>query len=479
MYSHKSNLLIKSLVSFVALFILFYWFTYSSVSPLAPTSIPVHHDDYTNYAARFQNISLYVRPLSTLLITALSTLGPNTLIWSIRLLTVLYLLLCLTLFSRIYGKRYQWVYCACFTVITFSLPVVVEYARYTGMITHLISGCLGISAVILLQKAFAEDKAHLAWLSAGTLLLSVLAKEDFLILYGLSYCYFFRVVSTSKKVRVIGFTPLPVSALLILIFKTLTPTSFLGVIDSSSTYFINITPISIVQTVITYLSGANPALVSTHGNIVISVVLAIILLAFFVKNKLSHQSLYFLGCTISVILPYALLPNHINSYYEYLWAPFIVFSAYLALISVLNKTRVIKHSEMIVIILFSVASVFIYNLEMPARKSIATWYDARGMENSRILDKIKNVAAHASTADVVCVIGAGPFSPWFMHDGRYLEYVIDAHNKWRLYLPTTETSLNDGFALGATASKGRFSLLPEASLAMDQCKTLLDLRVAS
>lgn len=477
--NRKVHLIAKSLISFTLLLAVFYWAAYSSVSLLPPSSIPVHHDDYSNYAASFDNLSLHIRPLSTLWITAFSSISPDALIWSVRLMSVMYVLLCLALFGMIDRENYHWLSALCFAVILFSSPMVAEYARYTGMVTHLISGCFGVFAVIFLRQALSYNKALFGWLATGCLLLSVMAKEDFLLLYALSYCYFCQSTLASKRIRWIGFAGMPLSALLVIGFKVFSATQFLGVTDKNSTYYIDVTPISILKTAASYLSGAgHPALIH-HGNVVVLCVTAALLLGAAIRRKYGSPVLYFLGSAFAIMAPYTLLPNHVNAYYEYLWLPFVFFAVYAAvkgaLLSIVASRKwtialqVVPHAALIGLAIM--VAVFDY----PGRRSVASWYDHNVIINSKVLGRIAEFAEKSKPNETICVIGANIFSPWYMHDGRYFQHVMGLHNKWRIYLQDDSPNAT-GFQTGTAASDGRVSVATFKTFAEDSCNAL-DLRL--
>ena len=169
--------------SWALLFLIFYCSAYLSVSPHPPSAIPVHHDDYTNYAAGGHAfVWSWSRPLSNFIIHLLARLGPEWLIWSIRLLTVTFVFLTWKLLCELARPRDYWTTLLLFGLASFATPIVVEYARYTGMITHLLSGCLGLAAVLFLFRGASRAGRGGLPLSAALLVSSALAKEDFVLL---------------------------------------------------------------------------------------------------------------------------------------------------------------------------------------------------------------------------------------------------------------------------------------------------------
>ncbi len=461
------------LIRFIFLLAIFYLAAYSSVSPVGPSSIPVHHDDYSNYSLGFDGLSLRIRPLSTFAIAGFASIGSDVLIWAVRIMAVAYVLLCFILFENITHKNNRWFDTVCFSIIIFSSPMVAEYARYTGMATHLISGCLGILAVIFLRQAFTTGRTSLAFMSATCLLLSVMAKEDFLVFYALSYVFFFVVLPKSKKVAWIGIFGLVVSAAAVLSFKLFSGTAFLGVADQNSPYYISIVPSSIVKTVGAYLLGTGHPAMMVHGNIILVFVATALLVSMFIKYQYSSRTLYFICCVFGIMAPYALLPNHVNPYYEYLWYPFVIFAFYSALIGAFASVKMLflpsiarQYSARILLVALTCLVAF---LDYPGRKGVASWYSDVASSNEKVLIKLANM--DKTNNEKICVFGADTFSPWYMHSGRYLDRVMGMNNTWQIYLPDGSDK-KPGFDIGANSSNGRIIVESEKTFVPGSCEVL-------
>lgn len=463
---------------FLISFVVFYLGAYYSVSQFLPTAIPVHHDDYTNYALRFGHLSLAVRPLSTFLIALFATVDPNALIWSTRILAVTYVFLCLCLFDLIEDKKILWV-SLMFCCLIFSSPMIGEYARYTGMITHLLSGCLGIMAILLLGRAFESNSVLLAVSASLCIGLSVLAKEDFVVLYLFSFCYFGLKKTSTNKVRLTGFVGLVFAILYMLVVKYFSNTQFLGVLTEQSSYFINLHPVSLAKTVLTYLSGANHPAMIFHGNLVIVLFVMSIVLGLFINRESSSKLFYFIGCALCVIAPYSVLPNHVNAYYEFIWLPFLYFAGYFAINGVFATVPTCVKGHFVfgmALILFQIAlAVFVVKNEIPGRKSVANWYDERAQSNTHVFSKILAGSKGNNERDIICIIGADRFSPWYMHDGGYLSSVMKLKNKWLVLLPDSSDELS-GFKMGADASHGMVSIDSDLKSANPICSAVINLK---
>lgn len=312
---------------YIVFFFIFYISAYLSVTNTLPSSIPVHHDDYSNYA-RALNLEdfSFIRPVSTFIIQLLSAIDPSFLIWSIRFLTVLYVLQIFYISEKIFDLKLSPIVKTLTAILIFSSPIIVEYARYTGMITHLISGNLALFAGIILYFSIIQNNLKMLMFSILIMMLSVLAKEDYILWYILlsAYMHSFKKVEFNKKYSFILVSGILFLSFLIIASKIFASSSFLGISDVSSTYYINTTPISIISTIWSYLGGANHPSMYMHGRVIIaSFLVALVLGIAFVKHNQARTFTLVLFA-ISVLAPYSVLPNHVNAYYEMIWLPFIV-----------------------------------------------------------------------------------------------------------------------------------------------------------
>jgi len=459
-YSSNKNF-INKLIVFLLLSAIFYCLSYLSVSSFGPTAVPVHHDDYSNYSLRIEDYSFGVRPLSTFIIAALSSISPQALIWSVRFLTVLYLYLSFFLFRSVVRNSGNWAIASVFAFAVFSSPVMVEYARYTGMITHLISGCLGISAVLALHQAFIRNDVRSALFSCILISASVFSKEDFLLLYFISYIYFSIVIGAGFRVRCVGVLSMLSSGVLIIVFKFFTATAFLGVTDVASTYYVNISPISIARTIVKYLGGGENPVFVPEGYVFTCLFFFSLIFGIFAAFKRNLRPLYFIGCALAVMAPYAILPNHINPYYVYLWTPFICFATLesLALAATYFSSGRLSDgsSRVLAIGVLLVISAILLLLNYPGRLAVANWYDRIATNNIKVFSLLRDNTIIGASSDVVCVIGADAFSPWYMHSSLYIDRVLGLSRNWVVVVPK-QSALMSGFEIGALVSQGRFSL---------------------
>lgn len=452
-HSRRVNIFSFALISAV-----FYLMAYYSVSDVLPSAIPVHHDDYTNYTSAAGGLVWsWIRPVSTWLIFAFSFLGPDWLIWAVRILTATYVFLSWKILIEISQPRQYWITLILYTMASLSSPIVAEYARYTGMVTHMVSGCLGLSAVNLLFKGDREENDTWLYISVMLLLLSTLAKEDFILFYAFSFAYvLFKSKNPIKKRALIGVIGLSIALMMVASAKFLAASSFLGAGDTQSPYFIDTSPTSVATTVWRYLIGAGHPAMKVHGQIIATamIVSGILALIVMLRDRAIPQTLYVIGAALTLIAPYSVLPNHVNAYYELIWLPFIIGSVYVAFAEAMNTSAVPPPRAYLACAFFAAFCVPLNIVDTSGRTSIARWYDSVGSDNAKVFMHLEDSKAAINAAPSVCVYGANAFSPWYMHSGQYLETVLGLHAVWNIVIDKS-SSLYLGFQQGAASSKGR------------------------
>lgn len=446
-----------NIFSFACISAIFYFMAYYSVSDAFPSSIPVHHDDYTNYASASERLEWsWIRPLSTAIIYLLASLGPDWLIWAVRALTATYVFLCWKILVEVIRPRQYWVALPLFSIAVLSTPIIAEYARYTGMVTHMMSGCLGLAAVFFMFKDDREKNNTWLYVSVALLLMSTLAKEDFILFYVFSAVYIlFKSEKPIRKRVLVGLAGLAASLFMVAGAKFLAASSFLGASDAQSSYYIDTSLIGVASTVWRYLIGAGHPAMIIHGKIITAAIVfaAIVTLIVLLRDRTLPKTLYVIGAVFTLIAPYSVLPNHVNAYYELIWLPFIVGAVYVALAELIKGSNVLVSRSSLVSIILAVLAVQLYITDTPGRFSVAHWYDAMGTDNAKILKYLVDNKAAIDSAPSVCVYGANSFSPWYMHSGQYLQTVLGLHTVWNIVIDKS-SPLYAGMQLGAMSSKG-------------------------
>lgn len=435
---------------FFVLSFVFYMMTYLSVGSVFPNAIPVHHDDYSNYARTLaiSDLSL-IRPLSTLIIQILSDIHPELLIYAVRFLTIAYVFFIFYLLSEVFKIKLNLVSQVIISIIIFSTPILVEYSRYTGMITHLISGNLALLSIILLHKSITTRKLFLVVLSSVLMFLSIISKEDFILFYLVAVFY---IIFTNNSEEIIDWRIKSIILIgIVFIFsaiifsKTAVSSSFLGTTDSSSTYYLNVLPSSIIDTIVKYLSGANHPSLEKHGQFVILIFLFSLFFNIFYLREKNINGFFIILFSILIILPYSVLPNHINAYYELLWLPFIYISFFISLGKFLKDISFNKFLYIVIVFITFLIFLALLIVDYQPRKSIANWYDTISLSNKNNIKMLIENRDVINKQEKVCILGADSFSPWFMHNGNYLNNVLKIDSLWFI-VPLSE-EIKEGFLL--------------------------------
>lgn len=472
MISGKINSYRVNALSFGLILIVFYLMAYYSVSNLYPSSIPVHHDDYTNYSSAASGLAwAWTRPLSTWLIFVLSSIGPDWLIWAVRLLTVMYVFLSWKILTVVWQPRSHWTMLILFAMSSLSSPIIAEYARYTGMLTHMLSGSLGLASVYFLFKNDREINDNWLYFSVILFVLSALAKEDFILFYIFSFVYvMLKTKKPIKKQVVIGLIGLSVALMMVAGAKFIAASSFLGTRDEHSSYFFSAAPSSVATTVWRYLTGAGHPSMTMHGEIIATIMISSSVVALFliIRDRAIPKTLYFVGAALTLIAPYSVLPNHVNAYYELIWLPFIIGSVYVAFGEVINTRAVTSRPAYVACAALAALCVSLNVVDAAGRYSIAHWYDAVESNNAKILKHLEDNKVAINSASYVCVYGANEFSPWYIHSGQYLETVMGLEAIWSIAVDEA-SPLYMGMKSGAAMSNGHTTIMNDLNRAPETC----------
>jgi hypothetical protein len=481
----------EHLVGWIVLALILYFSAYGSVSDVPPSSVPVHHDDYSLYAAAGEPFQLtWIRPLSYFLMSVLSGAGPEWLAWTVRALAITYVFLCWVLLQQVTEHKLNRLFMVVFGISVFASPMSVENTRYMGVLTQLLSGCLGVLSAVMVVKSVKAGKndqsrpMEILWLLLSGLCItaSTLAKEGFVLLFVVTTVYAVYRWRPSFRLHLSALSLFSfISAFLILAAKILADSSFLGVKDESSTYFVSINPISIFSTAWIYLTGSGHPAMRLSG---ICITLLTVLLIFWtigrsIREKSVYPGLFLLVAAFSVMMPYCLLPNHVYPYYEILWLPLVLAALY-SIMSEKNghepgnkKLNVFIKPSVVAIAVALVLSLAGYK----GRQGIAAWYDRVAEDNLRVFSMIEANRMRIEQAMNVCVEGANTFSPWYLHGGGYLRTVKGLDAKW-FVLSNERMPEYTGLKAGSDASRGRVTLVHDFKEAPINC-VKIDLRPKS
>jgi hypothetical protein len=291
----------------------------------------------------------------------------------------------------------------------------------------------------------------------GLLLLSTLAKEDFVLFYVFSTVYI--LLKSEKPVikRVlVGLAGLTMSLLMVAGAKFLAVSSFLGASDAQSSYYIDTSPAGVANTVWRYLTGAGHPAMINHGKTIAAAMVfsAIVALILLLRDRTLPKTVYALGAALTLIAPYSVLPNHVNAYYELIWLPFVIGAVYVALTELIKADQSSVFRSALVPLLLAALAAQLYLVDTPGRLSVAGSYDVAGADNAKVINYLEHNKAAINAVPSVCIYGASALSPWYIHNGQYLVTVMGLHTVWNVFIDKN-SPLYAGMQQGAGSSAGR------------------------
>lgn len=464
------NNFFKIAASFLVACIIFYYFSYFSVSDLLPSALPLFSDDYNNYSLKLSNYHFSsVRPLSTFIVAALSILGPNFYIWTMRILCILYVWLIWLAFRQFTPKNKKILYVLYF-ICVFSFPFSVEYARYTGLITSLTSGFFAVAAILFMQNFYKNKSLLFGILGSIFIFLSVLCKEDYLLFY---LCFVAFKFMENKKINFLVLLSTISPIIFLLIAKISASSSFMGsnIVSPTDLYYVNINPVSIIITAYKLILVPG-TFYQIPGILQLILITCNIILALLLLIRKDTFGLFYLALLISLLLPYSVLPNHISGFYSLIWTPFIYISFFLMLTKLAGDK---KHMSLITISTLIALTLITTLINYVPRKSIATGYEISSVKTKNVLDFIVSNKNKINNASCVLVSGVDCLSPWSRVTGAYLRDILHVDSTW--YVVPLNNKCDEYFKDSVAPSKGKVSLA--ATSAPEKYKDCLKLDVSN
>jgi hypothetical protein len=397
---------------------------------------PIHHDDFTNLSIAqwravsetYGFVSWPPRPVSYFALGALSAAGIPVYYLMLHLLVIAYVWLVLGLLRRLLQVgRMSLIATTAVAAAMLSYEHTVEYTKYTGLITNLLSATCAAGAMLVLMARAGEpqgrgrvplrakDVAAVSALAA----LSFWSKEDFILPVILLAAYLTwegRRDSGGYDRRWWMLTgSLTLLAGACLFYQTAAASPFLTA--SVGPYISDFRPSSILRTGTTYLLMTP---VSTFTTMLQASTLIVNGIA--ATPIRWTRLLLFHALVASLVVPYACLPNHLAPYYGLNWT---VWQAGGALF-LLGRLKPAAVPNVAWIVLAAVALA----IGQSTRNSISQWYDVNARINRNIVTLL---ADHRSTLEpyrVVAVEGAPMLGPWFDNDGRFLRVRYGLDHEW-------------------------------------------------
>lgn len=438
---------LRHFIKYLLVSLIVYWVINFKFTP--NTLSPIHQDDYLMLGAGYENFRWMVeRPISTMLVNTMGQMGSTFSFILINLLTAVIPALVLYFVAQLLRIKFGWLTAIAFSVMVFSHPAAFEHGKYLGLITNLSSHFFGSLALIGLLYARRNPRLTNSAFAVITYGLSVFAKEDFLLPPLLLLIYFGAGLyywSENREVNAVDDSKLKkkwffrialwfvVLAAASIFFGLLVRNPFVagavGKVGGDAHYAVSFSPSVLVSAFLKLTIEYSRW--QTFAGIFSGIVLVVLW-----KDR--RRELFLLALIIfSLIVPYALISNHVFLYRVFAWLPW--FSA-LAVVGIpffwrceIGGLAVRRVAKVFASALF-IASFLIGYLDSSSRLMVASWYELVQRSNKQMVDSIISYRTLLAKEDVVGVVGIEGLSPWSNNDGSYLRKKLGFENRWIVFV---------------------------------------------
>lgn len=393
-------------------------------------SFPVHHDDYNNLAHTGAPLRMpVVRPVSSLALVLLSSAGMTAYYLALHALTVSFVFLVFVFALRFLEIRpVRPIPVAAAALVVFSFEHLVDYYKYTGLITNLVSANLGAVA-LLCVLGYSRGSRGPRTLVAGLLFSagSLLAKEDFILAILLVPGAVAFVEGGRGAWRRAGFATALLSGVgaAWLAYTVLFAKSAF-VASQSGTYASVFSPASLLLTTVKYLTFSR---VSWAASAIQLLALALALYAG--PRGCFRKVLALQALTLALVAPYACLPHHVYVYYCFNWLPLQAASLLLVGSVRPERSRVLERLAPGAALLCAAALALWTH---PERRQVVSWYAHYATLNETIVETLVRQKVVLDRYEVVGVTGAPFHNPWFATDGSFLANRLGLKCRWVVFV---------------------------------------------
>ncbi len=329
-----------------------------------------------------------------------------------------------------------------------SFECVVEYSKYTGLITNLLSGVFAVGAMSLMGAAYKRSRD-------GTLLrepamaaiwvlcaLSFWSKEDFILptILVATYLAWESRVETSARGRWAALAGgIILLAALLGAYNRLGQSAFTQA--HAGPYKADFSPLSVLHMGVNYLFMSPVASVA-----------AILQASMLIWNVLAAtparwtRVLLVQALIVLFALPYCFLSRHVALYYDFNWTVWQIASALILLWNLSNRPAVG----------WAVAAIAVgcVAIGQPGRHNIAEWYRNAGLVNRNVVGALRSNAQVLRPYGTVVIEGA-PFLGPFASSGRFLSTRYGLDHDWIVRVPKNSEYMRTTLQLLGTNVQGR------------------------
>jgi hypothetical protein len=395
----------------------------------SPFAFPVQRDDFWLLSSNASSLrrtwahGLPPRPVATAIWTVLSSAGIPVFYLTLQALTILYVFLALKVSRKLFGARPMPLLLGVLVAAAaLSVECIVEYAKYTGLITSLLSGVFAASAMLLMTgERESRDKSPRTpvllaiWILCA---LSFWSKEDFLVPTILLAVYLAWEARSGLRWFVLTGGVICLGVLLAL-YNRFGNSPFTQ--GNTGTYKRDFSPLSVYHTAATYF------FMSPVAGIAATLQASMLVWNLIAPAPVRWMRLLLVQTLILLlVLPYCFLPQHTALYYVFNWTAWQIGAALILLWNVSGRAAVKWAVALIAIVCVAVGQ--------PARSTIAAWYRNAGQVNHNIVSALRQNAEPLRPYRAVVIEGA-PFLSPFESDGKflYLRYGLD--HDWIVRVP--------------------------------------------
>jgi hypothetical protein len=408
--------------------------------------VPWQHDDYHNLANHLRCSSGHriewfcTRPVSTNAIWYLGSAGETTYYMVMFLLAALLPVLAVRLALRLFRCRPgPWLELWLTVAVAFCTFLFEEspwFYRYTGLMTNMTSAITGLLAAYSFCR-FLDGKKFAFVLGGMFSLATAFAKEDMLLFVPLFVTIDWCILRAGDK-RLSRFRPLilvyavlaAVAAMLVCWNKWIVPSPFTA--GTAEPYKLNASLAHIFEQIGKYASHSQ-----TPRTVFIALGVTVGLGLLRRGHRLAAVGSILLP--LSLILPYTILPR----YFAYYWLNWLSISVAFALVGIAVAWRALAPGRLatlpwIVPVLVMAASVLSNHTATANRRELTELLNLNQANNRYIILQVLRHREEFAQAETVAVVGLeNVFSPWYLTDGRYINWKLGREIHWLLLASPT------------------------------------------
>lgn len=435
----------KNILTFGLFFTVFIFVHYLCESENVIQSFPFHHDDF-DLLALVPNWQFLggPRPVAWTLFAIFSLGGHSAYYAALNVLTVSYPALVTIFLFRFFRLRATVVGYASAAIIAFSAPTIVDSTKYLGLIIDPISANFAILAVLLLTF---RPRTYQRVVSAGFAVFyafAVFTKEDVLfpplLIAGYEFFRSRRESTDSAERNGRAALNLAIAASVVVLWV---PYNFViakspfnggGAAVPTDPYFISLSPASVISVYWQYISASAYSLA-----LFIVAGLSSLVLLFLFSSEQRLRLVLIIVCIMSLIGPYALLPNHVFAFYGCQWEPWL--AGIVAACSLVIVQRVASFSRSLAR-LGGLASLSLCAwgclISEPLRERSIHWYRSQADGNRAIIQGLTSNRGRLNRFPEVGIVGLDPqiLSPWLKPNPLYFAVQLHLTPRWVLFFPT-------------------------------------------